>query len=70
MVLTRSKFARLVDVEEGHCLALTAKRMVSLLTDFTQSTQTIIENNDTITNNHKHSIPIENFCRNQAMGGR
>ena len=43
--------------------------MVSLLTDFTQSTQTI-ENNDTFTSNHKHSIPIENFCRNQAMWGR
>ena len=29
--------------------------MVSLLTDFTQSTQTT-ENNDTINSNHKHSI--------------
>ena len=43
--------------------------MVSLLTDSTQSTQTI-KNNDTITSSHKHSILIENFCRNQAMWGR
>ena len=46
-----------MDVEEGHFFVCTAKkRMVSLLTDFSQSTQTIENNNDTITSNHKHSI--------------
>ena len=44
-------------MEEGHFLVCTAKkRMVSLLNDFSQSTQTIENNNDTITSNHKHSI--------------
>ena len=46
-----------MDVEEGHFFVCIAKkRMVSLLTDFSQSIQTIENNNDTITSNHKHSI--------------
>ena len=37
-------------------LSVQQKKDVSLLTDFSQSTQTIENNNDTVTSNHKHSI--------------